>query len=284
MIGALIAGVMLSAPVPAQAQQVVAVLSSDLGAYREAYEGLVEGLGAPVPTIAVGQRVRLSPSTKVVVTFGAKAAFKHYPDGVTVIYCMAPGLVLEEEEGGPRLVRVRMEPKPAALLARLKQLQPGIKRLGVVAASLEDGYFGLLRKEAAAAGVELRFLEVEDPESLPDRLRAARGKVDALWLSPQPGLVTPRSFATIREFARSQRVAFYAPTEGLLAEGATAVIAATFRDIGRAAAEAAQVVLDGHVTPDEVFPERVHALVNRDGTTLVGLTLSTSAVRQGGQR
>ncbi len=87
----------------AAAEPVVAVLSSDLAYYQEAFQGFQKAWAGPVAAVNLKSgKARIDSDTRVVVAFGAKAALQPYPDGVTVIYCMAPGTQLK----GRRSVKI----------------------------------------------------------------------------------------------------------------------------------------------------------------------------------
>src|SRR5207249_9943195 len=122
-------------------------------------------------------------------------------------------------------------------IAEFKQLQPALKRLAVVWAgeSIQD-YIDQKNDIADRLGVEMVSDRVRNSDDLPDHLRALKGKVDAVWLPPDAAMVTPKNFATIKEFSLANGIPFYVPSEGLVAQGAAVSVSASFTDIGALAA------------------------------------------------
>jgi hypothetical protein len=247
-----------------EAREIVAVLSSRLAPYSEALAGFQERLGYEVPVfdLASGDP-RIDHGTRVVVAFGGKASLRLYPDVPTLVYCMAPGTDLETAPGGAT-IRVWMLPPPAAALPQLLQIQPGLRRLAVFWAAMGNSHYVVeLNKVAARCGIEIHSERVSGATEIPAALRAfAPSSSDAVWLIPDPLLVTESAFEVFREFSWSNRVPFYAPNQGLVEKGAAASVSVSFREIGRAAAQAALVALAGSPAPSEVFPEKSETTIN----------------------
>lgn len=266
-----------------RAEEVIAVLSSDLAPYRDAYAGFTAAFGRTVPQVqaadaasAVGDRTRL------VVAFGGKAALQPYPAATRLVYCMAPGTVVDAASGGGIHVEVQMLPPPEVFIDKLRLLQPGVRRLGVLwsSPSLEP-QVQELAVQARNHGLTLQLLHVADAAKLPERLReAAAARVDALYLVHDPRLVTEATFATLKEFCWANQVPFYAPNPGLVEKGATASIAASFRAIGAAAAVAARSVLTPAATSARVYSEPCEVVVSRTAAAKTGLRILETTLRQ----
>jgi hypothetical protein len=262
--------------------EVTAILSSGLEPYLEAFRGFEEGMGRTVPhrILPDGGGVR-HPGPRVVVTFGGKAAVAGYPDGVAHVYCLAPGTQLE---GGGRTsptTRVYMIPRPAAVLGDLRGIQPELERLTVLY-SLPgfDRYIEEMRTAARSYGMQIRRVRVADPADLPDRLRdLAKSGSDAIWLPPDPLLITPDRFTALRAFSASQRIPLFVSSEGLVEEGAVAAVSCSYRAIGIAAARATRAVLDGRLPKSEVYPEASETTLNLAAARQCGLIVPPDAVR-----
>lgn len=258
-------------PRPASAQEVVAVLSSDLRPYREAYQALQDSLGRRVPVLPLGEEVRPPPSAKVVVAFGGKAALARYPPRVALVYAVAPGIDVSPSDRGGVSVKVPMEPEPSVLLGALRRLKPGLKRLGVpwssdgVAPTIES-----LKKAGRELSIQVDAPRLEDPAELPARLRELRTTADALWIPPDPALINARDFATIRQFCRDNGIPFFAPTQGLVEQGADASVSVGYAEIGRAAAGAARTHLDGGSLPVDVYAARPEIGVSASAAKRLG--------------
>ena len=272
----------MAMPVRVGAQEVVGVLSSDLGPYQEAYEGFREAFGQEVPRISLASgSPEIGRDTRVVVAFGGKAALYGYPEGVSVIYCLAPAARLEAS-GSEVMVKVHMLPYAGYVVSKVKEIQPGLRRLGVFWASdAMSEYVGEISRASVAFGLEVAAERVGDPDELPDRLRGLlRRGVDGLWLPPDPLLINSRSFALLREFCRSNDIPFYVPTAGLVEKGAVASISASFREIGRTAGRVARRVLSGEHVPRAVYPEVVEVTLNLSAASEVGLEIPPAVSAQ----
>lgn len=261
----------------AAAQEVVAVLASDHRAQRATYEGFLAVFGKPVPVLSMGEEMPAAP--KIVVAFGGKAAIQRYPGRVTLIYAIAPGLVVGPRTHDGRSIKVMMEPEPGALLHALQGLQPKLKRLTVLwSSAIRAPAVERLVTLGAARGIAVSAERLKHARDLPDRLRRLQGKVDAIWLPPDPLLINESSFGIIKHYSYDTDIPFYAPTEGLAEQGATAGLAVSYKEMGRQAAVAAKAVLDGGEVAAELYSDKVSVTVNRAAAEQAELTVPAEAL------
>lgn len=256
------------------AAQPVAVLSSDSPHYRQALEGFTEAWGSTVTVVAAGRG--LPAGASAFAAFGGKAAARSWPRDAVVVACLAPSITDDPSDG---LTRVSLLPDPGALIAQLRALMPGLWILRLFWSSEPTR----ADAEALIAAGERQGLvvlseRVTPASRLPEHLRALSGKADALWLMPDPALVTEENFATLREYAAASKVPLFAPTQGLAERGATATIGATFRGMGRAAALALRARLAGGAAPDVVYPKRLTVTANGPAARAAGLKLEPSVL------
>ncbi|MFI5363448.1 MAG: ABC transporter substrate binding protein [Elusimicrobiota bacterium] len=259
----------------AAAQEVVAVVSSPPGPYEAAYAGFQRNFGSPVAVYHLpGEKPAIGPRTRVVVAFGGEAVVLPYPKRVTVIACLAPGVPDYYIRQGS-FAFVAMKPQASALLAQMQKLQPKLKRLAVLwNTDITGRYLEELRGIAGAQGIETELVRVADVSGLPDALRSLSPKPDALWLAPDPTLVTPESFQTIKQFSWDSGIPFYAPTSGLAAAGAAAAVSISASETGRAAATLALRALAGTPLPEISYVENAELTVNRQSSAKSGLVLT----------
>ncbi|MBI5201544.1 MAG: hypothetical protein HY925_08175 [Elusimicrobia bacterium] len=261
-----------------RAQDVVAVLGSELGPYREAYESFQAAVGVPVPLLPLDYP-RVPKSAKVVATFGGRAAANRFPGRVTLVYALAPGFMLDDDVRLGPAVKIRMEPEPSILLKNLVRLQPGLKRLAVLWASKSEASLARrVEKEDGAHGIKIVSVHLEDADELPEMLRKLKGRADAVWLPADPLLINPQSFEVIRQFSYDNAVPFYAPSKGLVERGATAAVSVSFAEIGRLAGEAAKAALSGDETASDVYATRVRVSINLTAAKRASLTVPPDAV------
>jgi hypothetical protein len=261
---------------------VVAVLSSNSGPYQQAFQGFQQAFGSAIPSYTLSEGKPTIPSrARVIVAFGGKAALAHYPMHGTLIYCLAPGTKIGPEEHDGPLVKVHTSPAVLLTVQKFKELQPALKRLAVLWAgeSIKD-YFEHKKDVAGRLGVDLVSDRVTDPDELPNHLRTLKGTVDAIWLPPDAAMVTPKNFATIKEFSLANGIPFYVPSEGLVEQGATASLSASFGEIGALAARMAHQAQDGPPNVDNVFPEKSHLAVNLTAARACNLKISPDILKQ----
>lgn len=273
---------MFSAPadfVHATDPQVVAILSSDLSAYKEAYAAFQKKIGQPTISYSLDSSVpSIGAQTKVVVAFGGKAALQPIPGNVPLIYCMAPNLELPLNAANP-VVKVRILPESAMVLEKYKAIQPSLTTLAVLWSSegFRD-YVEELAKRAPHYGISILSVRVESASKLPDRVREIHGKANAVWLLPDSILVTPGNFALVRDFAKTDKLPFFAPSLNLVNKGASAAVMPGFAEIGSEAAVVAQEVISGSFSPGVVYPSKVQVIINKSAFQEIGLVVPESVL------
>lgn len=275
-------GFFLAAAETASAQEVLAVLSAELGPYREAFEGFQETLGRSVPSIPITEDTpRISRETRIVIAFGGKAAQWNYPDRVVLIYGMAPGTMLGLKDRKGLSIEVNILPRAATVLSRLKEMQPNLKRLAVLwsSKSVED-YLHAVRKASESMGIDILSERLDSAVDLPNRLRRLFGEADAIWLLPDPVLVNAQNFSILKEYSWSNRIPFYAPTAGFVQQGATASVTSSFREVGRAAGLAAREVLSGEWVQEIVYPAKAEVTINVKAAEKAGLEIPKDALQK----
>lgn len=265
---------------PLRAQEVLAVLSSGLSSYREASAGFAEAYGAGAGVRSLDNGGFTVPSeTRVIVAFGRKAAERSYPQRVKLIACLAPGLPTERAGSRPSAINILMVPPADKLLAVLKGVQPGLKRLTVLwSASTYRGYVERLSQASAGLGITIRSERLDGVEDLPDSLRGLPGATDALWLPPDPNFLNAQSFATIEAFGRASGLPVYASVPGLAEIGAVASVFVPFRESGRHAAAAARDILKGVELENPLLPEKTETIINLTAAKKSGLTIPAEAL------
>ncbi|MDA0747014.1 MAG: ABC transporter substrate binding protein [bacterium] len=257
-----------------QAQRVVAILSSELGPYQEAFAGFQSVLGMPVSRVLLAEHdPYIGRDVRVVVAFGGKAALKAYPGQVTVISCLAPGIGQSTYPNA--FVKVHMLPQAPLLVGTLRKIQPEMKRLAVFWASeATEDYLEEMREAAWAQNLEILEEQVENPDDLPDILRKLiRNGVDAMWLPPDPLLINARSFSVLKEFSWANDIPFYVPTAGLVKKGAVASVSCSFDEIGRTAGRTVRDVLTGRSSGGLIYPEKIEITVNLTAASNTGLVI-----------
>lgn len=259
-----------------RAQEAAAVLSKGTGLYFDAYLSFQKSLGRPLQVFDLAGPEAVPPrGLRTAVAFGAKAASFDYPRATSVIALIAPGFSPRE---GRAFTVISSFPEPAQAAAAFKKLQPALARLAVL--HHRPGPAAYLA-ELAAAGKRLGFEVIPVPlaatADLPAALRALRGRADALWLLPEPALITKTSLSVLTEFSCAGKLPFYAPSSGLAELGAAASFAPDLADTAGAAAAALQRSLAGEKLPAVIYVTRSRLWVNEALAKKCALQLNLAA-------
>lgn len=261
--------------------------SDDLPGYVAPARVFADSVGMPVhlydfngdkaKALALAERIKRDPPP-LIFALGAKAAWiarQEFPS-VPLVYAMVqdPGRYGVE---GDHVTGVGMELPLDAVLAQYEVLLPDLKTLGVIA-SPEVAARLLPQTEEAAkrAGLEIRIEQVSTPRELRRAFSRLRPAVQALWLAPDPQLLTPANFRTLRDAAVRARLPLLASSETLVRAGALLCVAPDAVEVGTRAAELARAALalePGAPFPAPVPPERPRVVLNRDTAEALGLTL-----------
>lgn len=272
---ALVTLLLFSAAPLSAGEKVVAVLSKASGAYMEAFSAFREEYGKDIPYIDISKtRPLIPPGTGAVVAFGTKAASYKYPPGVKLVYTLAPGF-RNYRKGS---VKISMLPPPDLLLKKIKLLHPALKRLRVFWRS--PWYSGMgeqYEKAGKSAGVEIRSIKVSREANLPGMLRSSLGSTDAIWLPPDPLLISRMTLKLFSGFARANSIPIFASTTGLAKKGACAAIGPSFSQLGGEAAAAAKALGKGKSLPPVIHARNLRLTLNLSEARNCGLIFSTEA-------
>lgn len=230
-----------TAPAAAPAKVIVVIRDRPTPPYQEALAGARAEWGRPLEVYSVGQPLPPGP-VGVVITLGARAARSARRLGAPLIAALAPSHYARGDP--PGTVRVAMTPSPERVIDLLKAA--GVRRLLAVRASPADAEFS--RRAAIAgstAGVDIEDAVVASSDELSGVLRLAGERADGIWLVPDPDAVTPENYEALRRFTRARGMPFFAPSPGLVAEGARGELAVSFRECGVQAARAARGLATG---------------------------------------
>ena len=222
--------------------------------YQEALQGVCDALGACPPVLKAADALQIPPEVRVIIALGGRAARLRYPAHATLVTALTPGFDARPGREGS-VVHVRLTFSPSEFARKLKLLQPNVRRAVLLWSEPTSGrYTSAVRVAAAALGWEAVPVQVPDPEDIPALLRSLPA-ADAVWLAPDPGLVTRMTFDAAREYARTRGAAFFAPAPGLADRGADPGLAPSFRAAGLRAGMAARETLGTERVPEDAYPD-----------------------------
>lgn len=283
MMAALLA---LALPVALARDAVVVLRSDDLPAYDAPIEAFSQAVGHPVEVIglrgdrAVAHRVVTELSADpppAVLALGSKAAWiaaRQLPATVPVVWAM----VRDPERydlDGLNLTGVRMQIPPAMALAQFQLFAPEAKKLGILlSVSNSDPSVAEAIQAAREAGYTVIARRVTSSRDVRRQLATLAREMDAIWLLPDPLVITPDHFHLVRALANRARVPILAYSETLVEAGAFMCVAPDRAAIGRLAADQVRAVLEPGATPatlEPLVPTQARVVLNRDTQQTVGL-------------
>ena len=274
-------GALLLLPGTVSAGDTAAVLSSGGGAYLEAFSAFRDAFGGNMEYTDLSKgKPDLPPGIRTVVAFGGKAAHHPYPHASNIVYCLAPGVYVKAPPQG-KAVKVSLIPDFAVTFAKLKQIQPGLKRLRIFWMLADfSRHTEAVKAEGKKQGIHITALRITSMEDIPAMLRQALGETDALWIPPDPVLVTAENLMILKEYSWANGIPFYGSTKGMAREGAAASIGISFREMGATAAAAAARMNSGESVPEIVFPVKLEIALNNSAAKRFGLEFPRAVMEE----
>ena len=263
----LIALLALLFPAMAEAYDVLIIQSSRNAAYEDALTGFRSVHRTSERLIVMSDysevdvvRIVREDQPRLVLAVGdsaLKAArmVRHIP-----VVSMMALRAAELRSSAANITGIDMQINPRAYLSLCRSMKA--RKVGVVYHPAKSGaYIRKARMEAEQMGIELILREVRLPKGTPTQLASLSGKVDALWMLPDPFAVTRETVEAYFRFAQSEKIpviSFAAPYLGM---GAAAVIEANRVIMGKQTAELAFSLLNGaSVSATPVIPPRAASL------------------------
>lgn len=284
LFGALSLG---AASADAAAGETIAIIKSDdLDAYDAPIDIFRSRIGRAVEVHsiggdkAVGERLMAKLAAdppEAVFALGAKAAWlvSHKLPQVPMVHAM----VLDPSRygiDGPAVTGIRMQPPPDLVLAQLQLLAPDIKRVGIVLSTTNnDPMIGEAIQAARNAGYTVIARRVGTEHDVRAAFRRLPEEVDAVWLLPDPVVVTPRNFQVLQAEALAAHLPVLAYSEGLVQAGALMCVAPDPDAVGRMAAEQLLRHFDGENIGvlEKASPDVVRVVLNRQTQEAIGLSI-----------
>jgi len=265
----------------------VVVLSSDhLPAYEQPVQAFEDELGRPVRVYQLeGSRSRAEhiadqlrdDRPDLIFALGAKAAWIANKDlpGVPLVHAAVLDPIRYGIDGA-FVTGVGMELPPDLVLSQFQLFAPKVKRIGIIVwqgnknPQIEEAITA-----ARTAGYEVVARRVARTQDVRKGFAALRKQVDALWLLPDPVVVTPENFRTLRDESLRAHMPMLVYSEQLVRAGAFMCVAPDWDGVGRQAADLANKILAG-TTADEirpVAPDTPRVMINGDTQQAIGLKL-----------
>lgn len=197
----------------------------------------------------------------------------------SVVDPVVAGLVPDWQHGSESSTGASMMPDFTASLDFVKQVIPGVKKVGTLFNPGEDNdatNIELINKAAEAAGIEIVAVPVDNPNDLPQRMQAFAGKVDAVFLI-QSNVVQTAIPVLATSAQRIKLPLFNSVYAADLKDQLAGFHAISYRKNGEHAADIADRILKGE-RPADIAPYVPQAadfdsMISVKGLEAVGLTL-----------
>jgi putative ABC transport system substrate-binding protein len=274
----------------AGAVEVIVLKSNELKIYEEAIEvfrnscgcsNIVDIVLSELHDEDVVKELRKSrPKLIVAVGVDALLKVKHIKD-IPIVYLMIhnPWTLLSSEEN---ITGVSMDVSPGRQLAKLKEVLPEVKRVGLVYDPAKSGAFVEKAREASRElGIKLVLKEIDRPKNVDSAIRGiAKDGIDVLWMLPDSTVITAQTVASFILSSLDNRIPILTFSEKFLDLGAVMSVSTDHLDMGKQAGEMAKRILSGTKVADlpRVDARRVVLSLNLKTARKIGIAVSSEAI------
>lgn len=181
----------------------------------------------------------------VIYCIGAKAlgAVQYVSPSTPIVYSSV--LSWRQFLNQPGYYGVTSEIAPAAQLAWFKHFFPNIQRVGVLYSNANKDLVSEASRSAEQLGLTLKYEKVSMDSTRKEQAAQLLGKVDALWILPDPVVLESQQHTTeLFELAAKNRVAVFGYHPVFMEFGATLSINADLATTGRQAALIVQSIIE----------------------------------------
>ena len=284
--GLIATGLLALWPGLSRAAGVVVLSSDDLPAYQAPIPAFEKALGRPVQIHHLdGDRKRAmkvadqlqGDRPTLIFALGAKAAWLASSElpGVPLVHAAVLDPARYGVEGA-FVTGVGMELPPDLILSQFQLFAPEVRRLGIIVwQGNKNPQIDQAIEAARRAGYEVVARRVTRTRDVRRGFAHLRRQIDALWLLPDPVVVTPQNFRSLRDETLRARIPLLVYSEQLVRAGAFMCVAPDWDGVGRQAADLANRILAG-TTADAirpVAPDTPRVLVNADTVEALGLPM-----------
>lgn len=269
---------------------IVIVTDSRVAQYKEALSAAKAELpSSPVleltsPDLAA-QLQRAEPLVALAIGQRAIQVLQARQPQLPIVYCMVLGSAAPAVR---TITGVRLEVQPEQQLALLRRVHPEAKRLGVLYDPRTfSGFVAEVSKAAGASGVTLVSRPVSDGLAVRPALTQMIEGIDALWLLPDPSLITSDMFNFLLVYTLEHKVALFGFFDSLTRAGALASVSPDYPQIGRLAARLALEVAARPAEARLPLPAAQWSpgvlSINANTAQQLGIDLSSQAQAKAGQ-
>ncbi len=223
----------------------------------------------------------LKASPNAVLAIGT-SVFKKVKEikGLPVIYTM----VMPSETAGPlrpNISGVSMDSDPAESIAAIMGVFSKAKSIGIVydphytAALVEEAV-----KAAASAGIDLVVKQAHDQREIPRLLDELRGRIDVLWMLPDPTVINTAMVDYLLNFSFQYNVPIFSFSNKYVEMGAVAALVADPYNMGVQAGEIVNRLSAGRSNATRAYARTSHLTINTKVAAKMGLKIKDEILRR----
>jgi len=187
-------------------------------------------------------------------------------------------LNLQNMDGShPNLSGISMLISPERYIPIFSDLRA--RRVGVLYNPARSGtYIRRASQSAARSGIDLILREVRSSKDTPHQLASLSREVDALWMIPDPVVVTQQTAEAFFHFSQREKIPVIAFAGIYLSLGSSAVLEVDRFDMGKQAAEIALKISRGTDPEDPPIESPRKAILKINRTVLRRLGIATEVL------
>ncbi|MBI5548796.1 MAG: hypothetical protein HY901_33355 [Deltaproteobacteria bacterium] len=236
---------------PVFGAEVLAISDPKINQHQEALAAARQALGqagnhtvAEVDATAAGfaERIKAHPPD-LILAVGQKALLlaQEAAPNIPTVFCLA----LERSAKVSKTVTgVPLDIPASKQLGRFKEAYPALKRLGVLYDPQVSGPFvEQASKAAAALGLTLVTRPIGEAKELRSAVADIIPNIDALWLLPDPRIITKEVFNYLLVFTLERRTPLLGFLDSFTKAGALLSLSPDYTESGKAAGELAGEIL-----------------------------------------
>jgi len=282
--------VILCHGVAESAHEVVAVQSFNIKPYGEALKGFNSVCDCQIKQFVLSEmegtdvaKAIREAKPDIILAIGTDSLIrvKKIKD-IPIVYLMVPNPqnVISEEEN---ITGVSMNIPPHNQLATLKDVLPGIKRVGLLYNPERTGFFvKKARLTANSMGIELLAKEVHSPKDVPALVNNMKGEINAFWMLPDITVITPETAEFLLLFSLENKIPVLTFSDKYVEMGALLSIEVDAFDSGKQAGEMAHKILSGTNIKKvpETDPRKAVLSINLKIAKKLGITISKDIINK----
>lgn len=277
----------LAMPLDAHAANVAVVMDAKLPVYRRVMTGFSVELRSSVREYSLdGKRDRggkifrdiIQTRPSLVLAIGPMAANlgqEFLPKDIPLIFTMVPNLEQYKDLKGSNIAGVALEQSLRTQLSTLKTVAPHTQSVGVVYSPKHTSRkIAAAKRDARSLGLKLITAEARSASDVKRAVGTLAGRVDALWMVPDPTVLNLAAFDALLDFSVKRKIPLFAINYKFVERGALVSMGLDYARIGQQAGRLADRIISGRTRPSDIGvqdPEGLDIAINLSTARAIGV-------------